>query len=80
MATASHPDSRRALAGGFVLCFLVAGVPFWRIPYSEVNVPDAFYGIGLLTVFASAALLRASGRACTRAEGSGRAVPVCQFP
>lgn len=63
MAAASHPGSRRALAGAFVLCLLVAGIPFWRIPYSEVNVPDAFYGIGLLAVFAFAALLRASGRA-----------------
>jgi len=64
MANSMHVNSSRvALVCAFALCLLAAGIPFWRIPYSEVNVPDGFYGIGLFTVFASSLLLRASGRA-----------------
>lgn len=63
MADGRQVNSRGALVGAFALCFFAAGIPFWRIPYSEVNVPDAFYGAGLFAVFAAATLLRASGRA-----------------
>lgn len=53
----SPPDARPALIGTFLLGFLVAGLPFWRIPYSELTVPDAFYGIGVIVVFVVAAVL-----------------------
>jgi hypothetical protein len=57
MKDASPPDARPALIGAFLLGVLVAGIPFWRIPYSGLNVPDAFYGIGVIVVFVAAAVL-----------------------
>lgn len=36
-------------------CSLAAiGVPYWQIPYSHLNLPDALIGFGLLVVFAFA--------------------------
>jgi hypothetical protein len=57
MKDASAPDARSALIGAFLLGVLVAGIPFWRIPYSALTVPDAFYGIGVVVVFVVAAVL-----------------------
>lgn len=51
----SHP--KPVQIGAFLLCFLAAGIPFWRIPYSEVSVPNAFYGVGVIVVFVAAAVL-----------------------
>lgn len=59
-------DSRKLLGGAFVLCFFAVGIPFWQIPYSQVNVPNAFYGIGLVLLFTVAVLLRAMSVASFR--------------
>ncbi|HEX7034573.1 MAG TPA: hypothetical protein VF210_02290 [Pseudomonadales bacterium] len=48
---------KRVEAGVFLACLLVVGVPFWRLPYSSVNVPDAFYGPGLWVLAAAPLLL-----------------------
>lgn len=50
-------------AGAFLLGFLAVGIPFWMIPYSKLNVPDAFLGFGLVVVFLLAFLLSWSGTA-----------------
>ena len=57
MKDANPPDARPAMIGAFLLGVLVAGIPFWRIPYSALTVPDAFYGIGVGVVFVVAAVL-----------------------
>lgn len=57
MKDARPPDARPALIGTFLLGFAIAGIPFWRIPYSALTVPDAFYGIGVGVVFVVAAVL-----------------------
>lgn len=57
MKDANRPDARPALIGTFLLGFAIAGIPFWRIPYSALTVPDAFYGIGVGVVFVVAAVL-----------------------
>ena len=44
-----------------VIAFLSVGIPFWVIPYGELNVPDGLYGPGLIVVFVSALLLRGLG-------------------
>jgi hypothetical protein len=46
-------------APAFGLSFLVVGLPYWLIPYSKVNLPDALIGPGLLVVSGTALLLRA---------------------
>lgn len=43
--------------GVFLCCFLLAGLPFWQIPYSSVTVPNSFFGFGVVVVFAGAAVL-----------------------
>lgn len=43
--------------GAFLLGFLATGIPFWMIPYSKLNVPDAFLGFGLVVVCLMAFLL-----------------------
>jgi hypothetical protein len=45
-------------APAFGLSFLAVGLPYWLIPYSEVNLPDALIGPGLLVVCGAALLLR----------------------
>jgi hypothetical protein len=41
---------------GFMVSALAAGVPYFLIPYSELNLPDALYGPGLCMLVATAAL------------------------
>lgn len=53
-------SASRAVAIAFVLTFLAVGIPFWSIPYSKLNVPDGFYGFGLVVAFAAAAALCAT--------------------
>lgn len=48
---------RPALIGGFLLSFVVAGIPVWRVPYSALTVPDAFYGLSVVVVFVAAVVL-----------------------
>jgi hypothetical protein len=55
---------RTSLWVAATICFLVVGVPYWRIPYGSVNLPDALYGPGLYVVAGAALVLgtlRASG-------------------
>lgn len=39
------------LSVGFAACFVMIGIPYWRLPYSSVSLPDSLYGIGLLLMF-----------------------------
>lgn len=50
-------NPQKVMVGSFLLCFFVAGIPVWLIPYSSLNVPDAFYGLGVVTVFFMALIL-----------------------
>ena len=46
----SDTPDKRVEAGVFLTSLLVVGVPYWRLPYNSVNVPDAFYGTELWLV------------------------------
>jgi hypothetical protein len=48
-------------AVAFMAGFLLVGMTYWVIPYSQVNLPDALYGPGLIAVALAAAPLRAGG-------------------
>jgi hypothetical protein len=50
-------SSERITIGAFVLSFFLVGIPFWQIPYSQVTVPHAFFGFGVVVVFSAAAFL-----------------------
>jgi hypothetical protein len=41
--------------------FLAVGIPYWPIPYSKLNLPDAVLGPGLAVVAISAVVLRIYG-------------------
>lgn len=66
MTESAARSTRKASMMVFLLCFFTAGVPFWRIPYAELNVPNGFFGVGVAAVFIAAAVsgffLRASFR------------------
>ena len=47
------------LRAAFLLSFLGAGVPYWLIPYHQVNLPSALISPGLVLVVIAALLLRA---------------------
>ena len=49
--------SRWWLLATFLVLVIIIGVPFWRIPYSQVNLPDALLTPGLLAVAVGAVLL-----------------------
>ena len=51
------------LLGGFVVGFLVVGVPYWQIPYAKVSLPDSLYDAGLLVVGVLAAAACGLGKA-----------------
>lgn len=44
----------------FLTTFLVVGIPYWQIPYSQLSLPNAIYGFGLWLIFIIAAILRFS--------------------
>ncbi|GAC1380452.1 MAG: hypothetical protein NVS3B3_22930 [Aquirhabdus sp.] len=44
----------------FLTTFLVVGIPYWQIPYSQLSLPTSIYGLGLWLIFIFAALLRFS--------------------
>lgn len=46
----------------FVVCFLAVGIPFWSIPYNELNVPNGFFGPGAVVVFVVALLMGLRGK------------------
>jgi len=39
---------------GFLSCYVAIGIPYWRLPYSEVSLPDSLYTIGLFLTFIGA--------------------------
>lgn len=43
---------------GFAAAFFAIGLPYWEIPYSKVNLPDALMGAGLVLLFAATVLTR----------------------
>jgi hypothetical protein len=47
-----------ALAVCAVLVFFAVGLPYWRIPYTQVALPSALYGVGLVALAVLSALLR----------------------
>lgn len=47
-----------ALAIAFAASVLALGIPYWAMPYSEINVPDSLMGIGLIVVVISASVVR----------------------
>ena len=44
----------------FLSGFLAVGVPYWLVPYGQLNLPNAVIGPGLLVVAFAALVLRAS--------------------
>jgi hypothetical protein len=74
--SSSFRQPRRYVASsfGFVAAFVAVGIPYWRVPYSQVSLPNALYGLGLAVVFVAAAALCwrfGSGfRAATAAAGA----------
>ena len=48
-------------AFGFSVSALAVGVPFFLIPYRELNLPSALYGPGLCVLVATAALTLGCG-------------------
>lgn len=69
--------SRWWLLATFLVLVIIVGVPFWRIPYSQVNLPDALLTPALLAVAAGAVLLRvkAMGTRQSAFLAAGAAVP-----
>ncbi|MGD9659728.1 MAG: hypothetical protein AB7U63_00505 [Porticoccaceae bacterium] len=57
MATNHLWTPKKVKIGAFLLCFFIAGIPFWSIPYTDVTVPNSFFGIGILVAFVAAAVL-----------------------
>lgn len=50
------------LLGAFFVGFLAVGLPYWQIPYSKLNLPNALMEFGLVVVVAAAAICRAIGK------------------
>lgn len=47
----------------FAIAFAGVGFRYWQLAYSQVNLPDALYGPGLVAVFVVALMVRAFGLA-----------------
>jgi Trk-type K+ transport system membrane component len=47
-------SSSAAQAAAFLVSFLAVGIPYWRIPYSQAQLPSALYRPGLVIVFLAA--------------------------
>lgn len=50
------------LVGAFVVSFCAVGIPYWRVPYSEVSLPTTLMAAGLVVVVLAAAVVRFLGR------------------
>lgn len=50
------------LVGAFVVSFFAVGIPYWRVPYSEVSLPTTLMAAGLVVVVLAAAVVRFLGR------------------
>jgi hypothetical protein len=51
------------LAVAFAVALLAIGVPYWRIPYAKLALPDALISVGLVVAFGAAAAVRFFGAA-----------------
>ena len=51
---------------GFGAALIAVGVPYWLIPYSKLNLPNALLGPSLIVVIAAAAISCAIGSASFR--------------
>jgi hypothetical protein len=63
---------------GFAASTLATGVPYWSMPYQQVNLPNALYGPGLLVLFLGAVIAQ-TGEASTfwkRVAIFGSSLPV----
>lgn len=47
------------LRAAYLMSFLAVGIPYWLIPYHQVNLPSALIGPGLVLVVLAALGLRA---------------------
>jgi hypothetical protein len=61
--TVSNKLQRGSQATAFLAAFLAVGVPYWLIPYRQVNLPNALLTAGLVAVPMAALLLRSFGAA-----------------
>jgi hypothetical protein len=50
------------LIGAFVVSLLAVGIPFWRIPYDKVSLPDTLMAPGLVVLALAAAIVRFFGK------------------
>lgn len=50
------------LVGGCVASFLAVGLPYWQIPYADVELPTTLMTPALVVVALAAAIARAVGR------------------
>jgi len=48
---------KKTMIGAFMLCFFIAGIPFWNTSYSNLSLPNSFFGLGVIAVFSVAAAL-----------------------
>lgn len=46
----------------FIAAFLAVGIPYWRLSYSDVNLPSSLFASGLFVVVVGAAFVRLVGR------------------
>ncbi len=56
------PKLSKWLIGGCVASFLAVGIPYWQVPYNDVELPVTIVTGALLVVVTAAALARAVGR------------------
>ncbi|OQW43111.1 MAG: hypothetical protein A4S08_10470 [Proteobacteria bacterium SG_bin4] len=50
--------TKKHLIIAFFLSFFAVGIPYWRIPYNTVNLPEALPVFGLIVVGSAAMMLR----------------------
>ncbi len=63
-STSSRPASAqgsRLIWAASAVCLLAFGIPYWRVPYDQVALPNTLYGPGLLLVAVCALMLCALG-------------------
>ena len=47
-----------ALAASFVIALVAVGIPYWRIPYAQVALPNSIFNFGLLVTLLAPIWLR----------------------
>ncbi len=67
------------LIGGCIASFFAVGLPYWQIPYSDVELPTTLITAALIVVVTAAALARAIGNSrflvCVLVIGA--TIPAC---